>query len=55
MRQLDCMMDNVAGSSRIAKQLSEVCVTAIEKLRQKGGLRIRGRKHFVVVDKVTVY
>lgn len=67
MRQVDFMMDNVAGSSRtlsrMAKKLREVCVTAMERLRQRGGQRIGGRKNFVVIDeshfrhkrKVTLY
>lgn len=62
MRQLDFMMDNAAGTSRtlarMAKQLREVCVTAMERLRQKEGRSIGGRRHFVVIDekrKVTFY
>ncbi|XP_030269589.1 uncharacterized protein LOC115579957 isoform X2 [Sparus aurata] len=36
--------------SRMAKQLREVCVTAMERLRQREGQRIGGRRHFVVID-----
>ena len=54
MRQLDLMMDNVAGSSRtltrMANKLREVCVTAMERLRRRKGQSIGGRGHFVVID-----
>ncbi|XP_057217393.1 uncharacterized protein LOC130570906 [Triplophysa rosa] len=54
LRQIDMMDDSIASSSatlsKMAKEIREVCVTAVEWMRRHTGQQIGGRREFVVID-----
>ncbi|XP_049336626.1 uncharacterized protein LOC111195371 isoform X1 [Astyanax mexicanus] len=53
-RQMELIEDGIAGSSRtltkMTSALRKVCISAMTKLRQRGGMRVGGPHHFVMID-----